>query len=128
MSNNTRGIVDVVTKEKTYQFQLDYNALCDVESNLGVTLMDLLGGKVQFGLKELRVIFWAGLKEFAPDLTLKDAGKIIGEIGFEKATDIFNKSRDLALKYDQESNGAATGKGKPKKARGLQETSQSSSE
>jgi hypothetical protein len=81
-----KGEVSVEADGKTYTLVFSINALCELEDKLGASVSDIAAlstnGK-RFGT--IRTVFWAGLQEHHPDLTLKDAGRIITAMGIPAA-------------------------------------------
>jgi hypothetical protein len=69
-----------------YTLLFSINALCELEEKMGGAVTDIaslaMGGK---RFTTIRNVFWAGLRDYHPDITLQDAGRIITAIGLEKA-------------------------------------------
>ncbi|MFW6079005.1 MAG: hypothetical protein ACODAE_05250 [Gemmatimonadota bacterium] len=61
---------------ETRRLRYDFNALCDLEDALGRPLSAL--SEDSAGFREIRAMLWAGLIHEDPDLTLRDAGALLG--------------------------------------------------
>lgn len=79
MANPVKGEVAFDVEGRAYKLVLDFNALCEVEEVLGAGGMDLARPKA------IRAIFWASMLRFQPDVTVQEAGDLIGLMGLEKA-------------------------------------------
>lgn len=84
MPNKLRGEVALQAGEKTYTLHLSVNALCALENEVGRGANEIFvdldkGNKVKVGT--IRAIVWAALTDNHPEITLKEAGAIITEIG-----------------------------------------------
>lgn len=75
----------IATKEDKYIVAFNINTLIDLEEELGG--FDKLGENV--GLKELRAIFYHGLRKFQKDITIKEAGEVMSEVVDEKGLEDF---------------------------------------
>lgn len=84
MANPLRGEVEIVVGPRTYTLRLATNALIEAETLLdkGVgEIADMLQDPAAFRLGTARALLFAGLRERHPNLSLFDAGEIIGELG-----------------------------------------------
>lgn len=80
MANKQKGEVAFGPDHKLV---LDWNALCDAEEAIGSKLPTLLQSG-DIGVKDMRVIIWAGLQHHHPGMTIKDAGELMGLVGGNK--------------------------------------------
>ena len=64
-----------------YKLRYDLNAICDIEDGLGVEFGEL--AEQTLSAKALRVMLWAGLKKFHPDMTPEDVGGLIAMYDLE---------------------------------------------
>jgi len=67
---------------KLRHLRYDFNALCDLEDNLGIPISEL-GKKLTaktVALKPIRAIVHAGLIHEDEELTIKEVGNLIGDI------------------------------------------------
>jgi len=73
----------VLSDNKQHNFRFDFNALCTLEEELGISLAEfdkILGGPGQEGkvkMKNLRTLVWAALLAENENLTMKEAGGLI---------------------------------------------------
>lgn len=79
MANPVKGEVPFEVEGKAYKLVLDFNALCEVEDVLGAGGMDLARPKA------IRAIFWASMLRYQPNVTVQEAGDLIGALGLEEA-------------------------------------------
>lgn len=84
MANSFKGEVSLTYQGKEYTMALDFNAMCDFEEKTGKNALHTLEGfesKDGAGVSatDMRVLMWAGLKQFHEDMTLPMAGKIMSE-------------------------------------------------
>ena len=88
MTNKAKGQVSFETGGKLYSFAYSINALCELEEALGQGFAEvavLMADPARMRLATVRTMFWAGLREQMPDLTLRDAGKIMTELGLARS-------------------------------------------
>lgn len=81
MANPVKGEVGFEVDDKTYTLLLDINALCIVEERLGIKSITELEFGEGMSIRTIRSIFWAGLQEHHPDLTEKEAGRLMTGLG-----------------------------------------------
>ena len=79
MSNKHRGEVALPIGDATYTLRYSLDTLADIEDEFGASVADVLSqlqdtSKPQ--LRKLQKILLAGLREFHPEMTLKDAGRL----------------------------------------------------
>ena len=79
MVNAVKGEVAFEVGGQAYKLVLDFNALCEVEDVLGAGGMDLARPKA------IRAIFWASMLRYQPNVTVQEAGDLIGALGLEEA-------------------------------------------
>ena len=84
-----RGAVTLAHGDETYTMRFSINALCAFEEHVGKSLMQVFseGEKAELSVTMIRSLVWAGLTEDKPDLTLKEAGEIIQNVGLEPMTE-----------------------------------------
>ena len=81
MTNPINGSTTINILGKEYTFLLDMNALCELESITGSNAISLFE-RTDTGtasLSDLRALIFCGLKRHHPDITLEEAGDIMGE-------------------------------------------------
>ena len=84
MTNLTKGEVSLEVGSERLTLKYDINALCELEDALdkGIPELAILFSDVKkIRLKDLRVVFWAGLIHSRPELTIKEAGELISSAG-----------------------------------------------
>ena len=98
MANPHRGEVAVPGTE--YVLRYDVNALCEAEEASGENIPALLA-KLNDGVppsfRQMRTLFWAGLRSGAPKITQAEAGTLLGELGAEKAMRLVGDSLTASL-------------------------------
>lgn len=83
MANKIKGEVALSYEGAAYTLVLDFNALAEFEDAIGEKAMPILQDPNGMGIKHMRALFWAGLKQRHPELTIEDAGRILSE-NFDK--------------------------------------------
>ncbi len=85
MGNPLRGEVSLEAAGKTYTMHMSVNALCVLEGEIGKTAPEIFAEldtrREKVSVTRIRAILWAALTDHHPELTQKEAGKIIGEAG-----------------------------------------------
>lgn len=83
MANPIRGEIPVVADGVSYTLRLGMNAIVEIESSLDIGIAQVTELFAGEGLKvgNMRLVLWAALREHHPDLTIEDAGEIMGHIG-----------------------------------------------
>lgn len=73
-----RDFVYVNIDGKERKFRFDLNAVADVEDSLGKDIQQIFseGG---MGLRTIRALFWAGLKQSEKGLTIARTGQILND-------------------------------------------------
>ena len=107
MANAIKGEVSFPAGEETYTFVFDFNAICELETEIeggDFASADLQKPSV------IRKVFCIGLQAHHPDIDEKAAGAIIHEIGPATAAEVIARSFELA--YGKE---AAKASGGPRK-------------
>ena len=85
MANGTKGEVAFTAAGGSFTLVYDFNALCTIESELGID-PDQLG--TISGPSMVRSVFRVGLDARHPGMTDLEAGHLIHEIGMEKAGEL----------------------------------------
>lgn len=68
-----------------YKLEFNFNAICEAEEILGPLPALVKDRKAFEAAKTVRALLWAMMLEHHPDITLKQAGTIIEEVGLDKA-------------------------------------------
>ena len=84
---------------QSYTFIMDFNAACAVEEVFPAFSKSGMNGLPETGAT-LRVLFRAGLQTHHPDVDLMTAGRLIQEIGADRASAIFIEASKRAKGID----------------------------
>jgi hypothetical protein len=110
------GSVGFEADGKRWTLCYSVNALCEMEDALGKSVAEIgatLSDATKAGAKFMRAVFWAGLTDHHPDLTIKDAGALMQGIGgITRATALFSEAFALAFP-EVENVPLDSGKAKP---------------
>lgn len=89
MANPLKGEVEFEAGGETYVLLLDFNALCELETEVP----GLMDGTAEIkSPSAIRAVVHAGLAAHHPALSLRDAGNLINMIGLEAAGDLVSRS------------------------------------
>lgn len=79
---------------KDYSLKFDMNALAEMEEALDLTVPQIgqLALEGKFGVKLVRGLLWAGLLHSNPNLTIAEAGEILGELGLEEGAKVASEA------------------------------------
>jgi hypothetical protein len=100
MSNPTNGLIGFDAAGRRWTLVYSVNALCRVEDALGEGAMAIAAmmadpAKVRVG--PMRTMFWAGLADHHPELTLEGAGELMDAIGLPTAMEYVAKALTAAF-------------------------------
>ena len=94
MANRIKGEVEFQATSGDYTLLLDFNALCDLEDDFP----GLMDGTADIkSPKAIRRVFHAGLAEYHPDLSERDAGAIIQDLGLDRAATLIKESFEASF-------------------------------
>ena len=119
MANKQKGEVSFTAEGKAYRFILSVNALCELEDAVGDGAMNIFMAQndpSRLKIKTARAVFWAGLRDHHPDMTLEEAGRLVGVIGFQRVNELVAEAINAAFPgaqgrpLDEASPEAGTGK------------------
>lgn len=100
MANPVKGEVAFEALGKRYVLSYSVNALCQLEEEIGESVI-ALSAKMQAGegasIRMIRSIFRAGLLDNQGEITEKEAGDIMTEIGVAEASGLVEKAFALAF-------------------------------
>jgi len=109
MANANRGEVTIKIGEKDYILRYSANSLCDLEDVVGLPVLqitDMLSDTKKLSMKLVRALLWAGLKEKQPEITLLQAGELVGELSlagaYEQIGNAFQKAFPTPKKVEVE--------------------------
>jgi hypothetical protein len=108
MSSAT-GEVGFEADGKRYTLCFSVNAICELEDALDISFEEIRTFKKKTKLG--RAMFWAAMTDNHPDLTLKDAGKIMAAVGDTRSSELVMQAFSLA--FPQVGNVPLDGKAKP---------------
>lgn len=104
MANPHRGEVSFDADGTLYTLHFSTNAFCELEAEMGVGLMQiaaLLDKPEKLSMQNLRLLFWAGLRDRHPDISLTDAGRIMDAFGMLDAIQLAAKAFEAAFPAPQ---------------------------
>lgn len=104
MANPLRGEVPFQIDGKTYRLKWATNAICEFEDLMGGGLPTL--GPMATSVKALRAMVWAALREFHPEITLKQVTEWFDVYGIELFLEPIKKAMELA-NPEKKSGGAS---------------------
>lgn len=61
----------------SYKMRLDFNALAEFEGQTGERALEVLQQPDKMSITQIRALFWAGLAQCHPEMTLQQAGRIL---------------------------------------------------
>lgn len=105
-----RGAVTFEAGDEMHSLVFDFNALCQLEDEFGVTINEI--GDRMNSAKAIRSVFRIGLSRENADVTDEDAGRIITRIGATRASELIGKAFEAS---NPAPKGDAKGKADPQK-------------
>lgn len=99
MANPHKGEVAFEAGGRTYKLRYSANALCELEDAVDKPLSEIaeiLSDPKKMRIKMVRAVLWAGLTDNHLDVTIKDAGLIVGELTMPKALGLIGDAFALA--------------------------------
>jgi hypothetical protein len=100
MANPQKGDVEFTVAKKVYTLKFSINAMVELEDKLGGSIVDIantMSDPAKMGVKMMRTVFWAGLRDHHEAMTETDAGRIMEEIGLVEASQMVAKAFALAF-------------------------------
>jgi hypothetical protein len=79
MGRRNEGEATFEADGQTWHVRLDFNAMADFEAETGknaIAVLETMEGGDASAL-DIRALFWAGLREHHPDVTLHQAGRLV---------------------------------------------------
>lgn len=97
VANPLRGEASFEADGRTYRLHYTWNVAAEFEEVAGRPLSDALldVAREKLSAKSLRAMLWAGLQEHHPEVTLKEAGRLIDRMGRREAQRVMG----VALRY-----------------------------
>lgn len=116
MANHLAGEVEVLALGKTLIFRLGVNEMLEVQNGLGLADKDdaflaVFDEDRLRNLKTVRAVAFYGLNRDQPEITERDAGDVVVEIGLLRFGDIIREALRWALPDKDE--GARDGAARP---------------
>ncbi|MBQ2263266.1 MAG: hypothetical protein II336_18130 [Loktanella sp.] len=115
MANAQRGEVSLQAGGETYRLAFTTNSICELEDAVGVSITvfnkRFLVKPEEVKLFDLRLLLWGAMLEHHDGATIKDAGRLIDNVGFAQAAQDAMKALELYFPDPVEGKSAA---GKPK--------------
>ncbi len=116
MTNIIKGKFDFVAAGKTYSLQFTANGMCELEAAANCSTMAFLkrmeaNAENDLSFIDVRLLFWAGLQEHHPELTVKDAGRIVQDMGgLAEAMTLAGQAVQSGMPQDESGGNASGGK------------------
>lgn len=118
MANRFKGEVSFRAGDIEYTMRFSANALCELEDAIGMgvnAVATQLADPSSLRLKMVRSVFWAGLRDRHPDMTIKHAGDLITELSLTKAMELVSDAFTLAFAREAEAHPPQPGEAGPAK-------------
>lgn len=105
MANPLKGEISFQADGKEYVLQYSNNALVELEDRLDRGIVDISDELVRWSkepknlrLGTIRAVFWAGLRQYHPEVDLIEAGELITRAGgLLKAAELIGKAFERAF-------------------------------
>lgn len=94
MPNPHKGEAEITIGDKVYKMRLGFDCLATIEEKTGQPIehtFRALSDTEKPRLRLMRLVFWAALLEYQPDLTEKEAGDLIVEAGLGNVMTAFGQ-------------------------------------
>ena len=91
----------LINLDRPRNIRLGTNALVKVEESTGRSLTEIGSS---FGIKEIRVVLWAGLIHEDKELTLDAVDDLIDDAGFDYVADKVGEALNLAMGVKKEAS------------------------
>ncbi|WP_315920440.1 hypothetical protein [Mesorhizobium sp. SP-1A] len=105
MANRERGEVAFDALGQSWTLKLGTNAMCEIEDATGKTFSEvgeLMGDQKRVTIKLMRTVFWGALREQHEDVTIKQAGAVIDDIGMQEAGRLIGEAFQAAMPEQKE--------------------------
>lgn len=115
MANPNRGQVALKSGDREYMLSYSVNSLCELEDELELPIASIvttMQNPEKLRMKYVRALMWAGLQDRHDDVSIIDAGLIIGDVGMQSAMEAIRQAFKLA--FPDAPKGAKTPKNPPK--------------
>lgn len=108
MANRERGEVGFKVEGQEHILSYSANALCELEEALGEGIHDIslkMQDAAQFKLGMLRTIFWAGLIDNRPGVSMDDVKKMLAKLKISEVQSLIAEAFTLAFPQAEEADG-----------------------
>lgn len=108
MGNPTRGTVTFEADGTTYSLSYSVNALCELEEAAGEGVTQIaarMSDPQGLRLAMVRNLFWAGLRDHHPEVTVAETGRLMDAVGMSAAGELV--ARAFVLAFPQAEKAAA---------------------
>jgi hypothetical protein len=93
-----RGDVRFEADGMSYTLRFGTNALITLEQELGITINEIIERlQASPSMALMRLLFWAGLLKRHPDMTQAQAGDVLDDVTFERATSLITEALAAAF-------------------------------
>lgn len=96
MANGLKGEVAFKACDEDWTLVLDFNALCAMETELGIDA-GAMGERLSGSPATIRSVFRIGLAAKHGEMTDLEAGRLIGDMGVQKAAELLAKAIKLGF-------------------------------
>lgn len=100
MANPHRGSVALQAGERSYTLSFSVNAICELEAELDKPVAEIIASiqdPKKLRLSSVRALVWAALRDHHDDVTIKLAGEIASDAGFEATVEKVGEAFRLAF-------------------------------
>jgi len=100
LANPNRGQIALSVGGLEYKLSFSVNSLCELEAELDLpiaSIIAILQNPKEIQMKFLRALLWAGLQDHHDDVTLKQAGIIVTDMGIKPAMEAVGQAFRLAF-------------------------------
>lgn len=100
MANRHRGEVGFECGGKSYVLRYSTNSLCDLEGLLNkdiISISELMSKTATLRMSTVRAVFWAGMLDQNPDITIREAGELMTELGYARSLELVGQALGAAF-------------------------------
>lgn len=98
MSNPHKGEVSFEADGKTHTLRLDTNAICSLEDEVGIGILDIMRRMDSGSMSTLRIAYREALVNGSAERrTLNEVGELIDELGYVQAAALLSKALQFAF-------------------------------
>lgn len=98
MANPHKGEVTFEADGKTHTLRLDTNAICSLEDEIGIGILEIMRRMDSGVMSTLRTAYQCALVNGStPGLSLAEVGELIDELGYARAATLLSKALEFAF-------------------------------